>query len=88
MLEDSRIVVHIHIREGVCSTVRAQEQRIARRVVAGIIGSSRSTHQSTIAVLRVTCRDSLRDNRRLGVFADMNHLRARIRLLIVVRHSY
>ena len=87
MLEDGTVVVHIHIREGMSTTVGAQQQRVATGVISGIVGIRGGTHQSTIGILAMSCRDTFRDNRRFGILADVDHLRTRIGLLIVVRNS-
>ena len=38
MLENRGVVAGIHIREGVGATVTAEQERVARRVVAGVVG--------------------------------------------------
>ena len=88
MLEHSRVVVNIHVWEGVGSTVAAQEQRVARTIVAGIVGIGCGTNQTTIGVLAMTCRDTLRDDGTLGVLTHVNHLGTGISLLIVVGNSH
>ena len=84
MLEDGRVVMHIHIREGMSTAVGAKEQRVARRIIAGIVGCCGSSYQSAIGVLGVSGRDALRNDGRLGVTPDVNHLCTGVSLLIVV----
>ena len=61
-----------------------QQQRVARRVVAGVVGIRRGTHQSAVAVLRMAGGDAFRDDGGTGVLAHVDHLRAGVGLLIVV----
>ena len=84
MLEDGRVVMHIHIGEGMGTAVGAKEQRVARRIIAGIVGCCGSSYQSAIGVLGVSGRDALRNDGRLGVTPDVNHLCTGVSLLIVV----
>ena len=44
-----------------------------------------NSHQAPIRILPMPGRNSLAHDRGLGVLANMNHLRARIRLLIIIR---
>ena len=87
MFHNGRIVVDIHVREGMCTAVRTQEKRVTARVVAGILCICRRTDQSAVRVLAVSGRDAFRDDGALGVLADVNHLRTCVSLLIVVRHG-
>src|SRR5580658_9237384 len=41
-------------------------------------------HQAAVGVLTVTGGDALRDDRAAGVRADVDHLRARVGLLVIV----
>ena len=88
MLEHGCVVMGIHIWEGMRSTITAQQQRVAGTVVAGIIGIGCSTNQTTIGVLAMTSRDTLRDDGTLGILTHVNHLGTGIGLLIVVGNSY
>ena len=88
MLKYSSIVMGIHIWEGMRSTIAAQQQGVAGTVVAGIIGIGCSTNQTTIGVLAMTCRDTLRNDGTLGVLTHVNHLGTGISLLIVVGNSH
>ena len=88
MLEHGCVVMGIHIWEGMRSTIAAQQQGVAGTVVARIIGIGCGTNQTTIGVLAMTCRDTLRDDGTLGVLTHVNHLGTGISLLIVVGNSY
>ena len=88
MLEHGCVVMGIHIWEGMRSTIATQQQRVAGTVVAGIVGIGCSTNQTTIGVLAMTSRDTLRNDGALGVLTHVNHLGTGISLLIVVGNSY
>lgn len=88
MLHDGSVVVDIHVRERMGTTVGAKQQRVAGRVVAGVVGIGRGTHQSAVGVLRMAGRDTLGDDSRLRVLTHVNHLRTGISLLIVVGHGH
>ena len=51
VLEDGGGVLHVDVGEGVGAAVAAQEQRVARGVVACVLGGGGSAHQSAVAVL-------------------------------------
>ena len=65
--------------------VRADQHRIALRIVARVLGLRHHLHQAAITVVRFAGRNSLRDDRRLRVLAEVDHLRAGVGLLRVVR---
>ena len=88
MLDYGRRILYVHIWECVCATLVANEQRVALRVVASVLGTLSHTHQTAIAVLAATCRDTLRHDARTGVATDVNHLCTRICLLEVVGHRH
>ena len=88
MLEHGCVVMGIHIWEGMCSTIAAQQQGVAGTVVARIVGIGRGTNQPSIGVLAMTSRNTLRDDGTLGVLTHVNHLGTRISLLIVVGNSH
>ena len=78
----------IHIWEGMRSAITTQQQGVAGTVVAGIVGIGCGTNQTTIGILAMTSRDTLRDDGTLGVLTHVNHLGTRISLLIVVGNSH
>ena len=88
MLEHGCVVMGIHIWEGMRSTIATQQQRVAGTVVTGIVGIGCGTNQTTIGVLAMSCRNTLRDDGTLGVLTHVNHLGTGISLLIVVGNSY
>ena len=88
MLQYRRGVIRVDDGEGMCATPVANEQRIALRVVTRIIRTLSHANKTSIGILRPTRRDTLRDDARAGVLADVNHLSARIGLLIVVGHGH
>ena len=56
-------------------------------MVACILCRGRDGDQSTVAVLATTGGDTLGDDGAAGVASEMDHLRAGVRLLVVVGHS-
>ena len=87
MLHDGRVIAYVCIRIGVRPAVVAQEKAVALRVVARILCRGCYGDQSALAVLATTGGDTLGDDRAAGIASEMNHLRAGVRLLIVVGHS-
>src|SRR3954452_9665460 len=63
----------------------ADQQRVALRVVARALGPRLHPDQTTIGVLAAPGRNTLRDDCGRRVAPDMDHLRAGIGLLTVVR---
>ena len=88
MLHYGIVVGHVDIRERVCAAFVAKQQRVARGIVAGIGGLAAHLHQSAVRVLAVPCRDAFRDDGGARVLAEVNHLRARVGLLVMVRHGH
>src|SRR6202008_2433644 len=76
---------HFHVRERVRAALVAHQQRIALGEVARVDRARQHLHQAAIAVLAVTGGNPFRDDRAAGVAADVDHLRAGVRLLVVVR---
>src|SRR5690606_41572152 len=64
------------------------QERVALREVARIVRARKDLDQAPIAVLSVTGRDALGDDRAARVAPDVNHLRPGVGLLIVVGHCY
>ncbi len=88
MLDAGRGVFHFQVGEGVGAALVAQEQRIALRVVPRALGALQNFHHPSVAVLASAGGNALRNDGAPGVLADVNHLRARIRLLVVVRNGH
>jgi len=70
------------------STPVANQQRVALRIVAGIIRLRHNLNQASIGILRLPCRDTLRHNTAASVATNVYHLRTRICLLEVVGHCH
>ena len=89
MLHLRRRVLHLDVGEGVGAALLAQQQRIALGMVARAIGALEHLHQPPVGLLPVAGRDALGDDGALRVPADMHHLGAGVRLLVVVgqRHG-
>ena len=87
MLHDGRVITYVCVRISVRSAMVAQEKAVALRVVARILCRGSDGNQATVAVLATTCGDTLGDNRAAGVASEMDHLRAGVRLLVVVGYS-
>src|SRR5437764_5724348 len=88
MLECGSVVLHLDVGEGVRATAVADQHRVALRVVPRAFRFRQHAHEPAIAVVSLAGRDALRDNRRLRVLADVDHLGARISLLLSVDVSY
>ena len=67
MFHHAVVVVHVDVGEGVRATFGAQQERIARRVVARAVCTGRHAHLSAISVLTLPGRDAFRDDCRAGV---------------------
>src|SRR5688572_4323408 len=80
-------VADFEIGKRVRAALVADEQRVALRVVTGALGLLRNPHLAAIRVLPSAGRDPLRDDRALGVLPEVDHLRAGIGLLHVVRRG-
>ena len=64
-----------------------EQKAVALAVVACPLGAWRDLHQPSVAVLAMPGGDAFRDNRAARVPPQVNHLRARIGLLVIVRHG-
>src|SRR5437016_4841587 len=77
-------VPHFDVGKGMRTALVADQQRVALRVIPRAGGALHNFHQPSIRVLSVAGGDTLRDRRAAGVLANVDHLRARIGLLIIV----
>src|SRR3972149_82258 len=84
MLHPGRGILHLDVGKGVGTALVADQQRIALCVVARPTGALEDLDQPAVGVLAVTRGDALGDDRALRVLADVDHLGARVRLLVVV----
>src|SRR5438046_1785042 len=83
VLHNGGAVAHVDVRESVRPAPVADQHRVALRVVASLLGALQDLHEAAVGVLPATRRDALRDDRRAGVLAHVDHLGARVRLLAV-----
>ena len=88
MLYLRRAVHNFEIGKGMGAALIAQQQRVTLRVVARAGSALHDLHQTPVGILSVPRGDALRNNGALGVFPDMDHLSAGIRLLVVVRQRH
>ena len=82
-----RFVLYVSVRERVRAAGRTEQEAVALAVVARALGPGRNLHQSAVAILAMPGGDAFRYNRTACIPSQMNHLRARIRLLVIVRHG-
>src|SRR3989440_726102 len=87
VLDARRVVHHLDVRKSVRAAVAADEHRVALRVVARALRARENLDESAVGVVRAARGDSLRDDCRARVLPDVNHLRAGVGLLRVVRQS-
>ncbi len=66
----------------------ADQQRVALRVVAGVLGAAPHADQTAVGVLAAAGRNAFRHDAAARVAADMDHLGAGVGLLEVVGHGH
>ena len=88
MLHGRVWVSHVNVGEGVCATLRAQQQRVARRVIARTGRLAAHLYQSAVRVLALAGRNTLRYDGAARITPDVYHFSASVSLLVVVRHSH
>ena len=81
-------VGYLHVGESVCAAFIAQEQRVALAVVACVGGVGSDLDESAVGILTMPRADTLAHDTRAGILAKVNHLRARVRLLVVVGYRH
>src|SRR5215831_6241814 len=84
VLDPGRGVAHFDVRHGIRAAAVTDEQRVALRMVARALGSRLHPHETAVSVLPPPGRYSLREDRRPGVPADMDHFGPGVGLLAVV----
>ena len=84
VLDLRRGIAALDVGHGVGAAFLADEKGIALRVVAGARRAGMHAHEPAIGVLRTASTDTLGDDPRARVAAQMMHLRARVRLLEMV----
>ena len=70
--------------KGVGATLVSDQQRVALSEVPGSCGGGRYSHQATVRALASACADAFGNDRALCVLSKMDHLSARVGLLVVV----
>src|SRR5690349_16415221 len=87
MLERRSVVLDFDIRKRVGSALIPDQHRIALRVVPRPLGARKNLDLTAIRIISAAGADSLRNDVRLRVLADVNHLRAGVSLLTIVHDS-
>src|SRR5690606_7127364 len=77
----------LDVRKRMRAAAIADQERVALRIVPRILRRRHDAHEAAVSVLPVPRGDALGYDRAAGVAADVDHFRARIGLLIVVRDS-
>ena len=88
VLDDGGGVGVAYHREGVRAAFVADQQAVALAVVAGVLRTGIHPHEPPVGVLAVAGGDALAHYPAAGVTADVYHLRARIRLLVVAGEGH
>ena len=76
------------VGERVCGALGTDEHAIALGVVAGACSGLTDAHLATVGVAGAIGADALRNDRALGVLADVDHLRAGVSLHVTVREGH
>src|SRR6185312_15572081 len=84
VLDGRRGVLDLDVGKGVRAAPGAHEERVALREIAGAVGARQDLHQPAVGVLPAAGGDALGDDGAVGVPADVDHLRAGVRLLEIV----
>ena len=84
MFDPGRVVLDLDVGNRMRAAVAANQQAVALRIVARILGLGVHRDQPAIGILRMTGRDPLGDNAGFRVPAQMHHLGAGIGLLVIV----
>ena len=85
MLYGSSWVLDFNVWESMRSATIAHQHGVTLRIVSGVLSARVDFHQSAVGVLTIARRDTLGDDCRSGVFADMDHLGPGISLLLIRR---
>src|SRR5512132_3631897 len=84
VLDASRPVPDLNIGNGVPAAARTDQQAVTARVVARVLRARLHADETAIGVLAMAGGNALREDRRAGIAADVDHLRAGVGLLPVV----
>ena len=88
MFDHSRGIVRPYIRKGVGTAERTYQETVALGEIPCSGSSGKHSHKAPVAVLAMSGRYALADNAASGVPSGVNHLRAGIRLLVIVGHGH
>src|SRR5579863_23222 len=88
VLHGGRGILHLDVGEGVCAALAPHQEGITLRKVARATRARQDLHETAVGVLAVSGRDSFRDDRAARVAADVNHLGARVGLLMMVDRGH
>ena len=87
MLNQGGWILNLQVREGVRAALITHQQRIALRIITGVLGGRQDFYQSPVGILAVARGNPLGNNRAAGVLADVDHLGAGVGLLIIAGHG-
>ena len=88
MLHHSSLVRILDVRECVRTALVTDQKAVALREIACIVRTRQHLHQTAVAVLATSGRDTLADDTAACVLSDMDHLGSGVRLLHIVGHSH
>ena len=88
MFYNGTFVCILDERESMRATSVANQKAVALGVVAGIVCPGEHLDKASVAVLAVPGRNSLADDAASGIFPDVYHLGAGVRLLEVVGNCH
>ena len=77
-----------HVGESVRAAFITQEERVALALITRVLGMDTHLHESPVRVLAMARGDTFGDDAGTGVFADMDHLRSGVCLLVVIGEGY
>ncbi len=84
MLHTGRGIFHLDIGHGMGAAFVADQQAVALRIVAAVLGARVHGHEAAIGILRLSGGNPFGNNARAGVLAKVDHLGAGVGLLVVV----
>src|SRR5262245_28376396 len=88
MLHLCRTVFHLDVGESVCAALVSYQQGVQLGIVACRGGALENLLRTAVGVLTMPCRDAFRHDGAARVLSDVDHLRAGVRLLVIVCKGY
>src|SRR5690606_3958649 len=82
------LVANLYVREGMSTALISDQHRITLRVIARPGRCRRNPHQSAVAVIGMACRYAFAHNGAAGIFSEVDHFGAGIRLLVMIGYRY